>query len=109
MIQFKQTVSENILAFLDQTCPGHGLDTAQLCAMFEYPPDNTLGDLAFPCFKLSRIMRKAPPQIAAAIAESLISPVIKKAEPVNGYLNIFMADDYLTSNVLRRIEEQGER
>ncbi|MBO5109999.1 MAG: arginine--tRNA ligase [Clostridia bacterium] len=109
MIHFKQTVSENILAFLDQACPNHGLDTDQLCAMFEYPPDNSLGDIAFPCFKLSRIMRKGPPQIAAAIAESLHSEVIKKAEPVNGYLNIFMSDDYLTSGVLARIEEQGEK
>lgn len=109
MIQFKQTVADSILAFLNSACPEHGLNNEQICAMFEYPPDPTLGDLAFPCFKLSRIMRKGPPQIAAAIAAAIESDVIKKAEPVNGYLNIFMSDDYLTTKVLDRIETQGDK
>ena len=30
----------------------------------EYPPDTAMGDLAFPCFKLSRTLRAAPPVIA---------------------------------------------
>lgn len=109
MIQFKQAVSKGILDIISSICPEHGLTEEQLCGMFEYPPDTSLGDIAFPCFKLSRVMRKAPSQIALIIAENLKCDIIKKAEPVNGYLNIFMADSYLTGDVLPRIEKQGEK
>lgn len=34
----------------------------------ETPPDPKLGDLGFPCFKLSKSLRKAPPVIAQEIA-----------------------------------------
>ena len=38
---------------------------AELAGVLEYPPDQTLGDLAFPCFRYARLLRMAPPKIAA--------------------------------------------
>ena len=38
-------------------------------SMLEYPPDSKMGDLSLPCFKLSKSLRKAPPAIAADIAD----------------------------------------
>ena len=32
--------------------------------LLEYPPDKEMGDIALPCFKLSKTLRKAPPVIA---------------------------------------------
>lgn len=40
-------------------------------AELEVPPDPKLGDFALPCFKMAKAMRKAPPQIAQAIAADL--------------------------------------
>ena len=39
--------------------------------MVEVPQDTSMGDYAFPCFKLAKQLRKAPPLIAKGIAESL--------------------------------------
>ena len=44
------------------------LPIADIEALMETPPDKTLGDFAFPCFKLARKLRKAPPMIAQDIA-----------------------------------------
>ena len=80
----------------------------ELSLMLEYPPDDNMGDLALPCFKLSRTLRRAPVQIAAALCECLqdLAPVAK-AEAVNGYLNITLAGEYLLGNVLAEILEKG--
>ena len=43
---------------------GQSLDG--LAQMLEQPPNPDLGDYAFPCFKLAKTLRKAPPAIAGA-------------------------------------------
>ncbi|HEY8376707.1 MAG TPA: arginine--tRNA ligase [Nannocystis sp.] len=48
-----------------------GLSEDDVAQSLAAPPDPALGDLAFPCFKLARALRKAPPQIAAEIAAAL--------------------------------------
>ena len=85
-------------------------EVADLSAMLEYPPDEAMGDLALPCFKLSRTLRRAPVQIAAALADCLAGTVcVEKAEAVNGYLNITVSKEYLISNVLSGILAAGEK
>ena len=84
-------------------------EASELVGMLEYPPDDTMGDLALPCFKLSRTLRRAPVQIAAALAECLSDiPCVEKAEAVNGYLNITVSKEYLVSTVLSGILSAGE-
>ncbi|MBE6604278.1 MAG: arginine--tRNA ligase [Ruminococcaceae bacterium] len=96
---------EGIAALGAPTTP----DVADLVAMLEYPPDEAMGDLALPCFKLSRTLRRAPVQIAVALCEALNGlEVIERAEAVNGYLNITVARSYLVDNVLSGILAAGE-
>ena len=33
-------------------------------SLIEIPPEQEMGDFAFPCFKLAKTMRTAPPRIA---------------------------------------------
>lgn len=40
-------------------------------AMIEQPPDPKLGDYAFPCFSLAKLLRKGPPLIAKDLAERI--------------------------------------
>ena len=108
MNNFKNTVASDLLSCISELSADISLTKEDILDMFEYPPDSSLGDIAFPCFKLSRILRKAPPIIAKEISESLKSDVISKAEAVNGYLNIFVSNEYLLSNVLFKIEEEKE-
>ena len=109
MFNFKNTVASDLLNCIKKLSSDITLTKEDVMSMFEYPPDSTLGDIAFPCFKLSRILRKAPPVIAKEISESFSSDVISKAEAVNGYLNIFVSNDYLIKDVLLEIEEKGEK
>ena len=107
MNNFKNKVANDLLSCISKIATTE-LTKEDVLGMFEYPPDSSLGDIAFPCFKLSRILRKAPPVIAKEIASDFSSDVVSSVEAVNGYLNIFVSNDYLIKNVLFKIEEERE-
>ena len=109
MNNFKNLVAKDLLNCLKSISPELELTQDDLISMFEYPPDSSLGDIAFPCFKLSRIFRKAPPVIAKEIEEKFSSNVVSKAQAVNGYLNIFVDNSYLIKNVLFEIESKRDK
>ena len=109
MHNFKNTVAKDLLNCLTGISAEINLSIEDILSMFEYPPDSSMGDIAFPCFKLSRILRKAPPMIAKEISEKFSSCVISKVEAVNGYLNIFVSNEYLINNVLLEIEDKKEK
>ena len=76
----------------------------------EYPPDSAMGDLAFPCFKLSRTLRAAPPVIASKLHEKLSSKLpegISEVRTAGGYLNFVIDDRYLADTIVREIAEKG--
>ena len=86
------------------------LNAQDVAAMLEYPPDSNMGDLAFPCFKLSKALRRSPVQIATTLCEALTADeVIGKIEAVNGYLNIKISDNYLGTTVVPEILAKGAR
>lgn len=82
------------------TAAGGAIDAAELCAALEYPPSAELGDLAFPCFRLSKTMRKAPPAIAAELAEKFSCPAVGRVQVAGGYLNLFLDKEYLVRHIL---------
>ncbi len=84
------------------------LNAQDVAAMLEYPPDSNMGDLAFPCFKLSKVLRRSPVQIAAALTELLNDSAIDTVEAVNGYLNIKISNTYLSQNVIPEILDKKE-
>ena len=99
----KESLS-NALAPLCQT------DAGELTEWFEIPRKADMGDLAFPCFRLSRSMRKAPPVIAAELKERLVLPVgVAKAEAVGGYLNFFVDAAAKASSVLGKVLAERDR
>ena len=42
-----------------------------LADRIEQPPDETMGDYAYPCFTLAKALRKPPPKIAGELAKSI--------------------------------------
>lgn len=82
------------------------LSAQEVYSMLEYPPDTSMGDIALPCFKLSKTLRKAPPVIAGALAQALGQSGVQgisKAEAAGGYLNFTVADSYLSEQLLENI------
>ncbi len=84
---FKE-LSQLIHQALSAAFEGHGLEVNDIYQMLGEPPNLDMGHLAFPCFTLAKTARKAPPQIAAAIAEKLgPSDIVAKAQVQGPYLN----------------------
>ena len=66
------------------------LDINEVSNAIEIPPDKKMGDYAFPCFKLAKVLRKAPPVIAQEILEKIQKPdFISNIEVKGAYLNFF--------------------
>jgi len=77
------------------------MDSKQIYDILELPPNPEMGDLALPCFKLSKIMRRSPVQIAQELADKLQgAEYIERAEAVSGYLNIFYDRNVFIKEVL---------
>ena len=110
MLIIKQKIAERLADGIQNMGVAEAPAAAEIAAMLEYPPDPTMGDLALPCFRLSRALRRAPVQIAASLVDCLTGlDCVAHAEAVNGYLNITVANGYLTDTVLTGILEQGAR
>ena len=109
MQTIKKRIAERILAGVRMVNPDTALTADEIAGMLEYPPDPAMGDLAFPCFRLSRELRRSPIQIATALKEDLADETIGSVEVAGGYLNIRIANAYLGGTVVPEILEKGER
>ncbi len=108
MQKIKKMIAAKLAAGIAALGAPDALSECELALMLEYPPDENMGDLALPCFKLSRTLRRSPVQIAAALCDVLQdTPCVEKAEAVNGYLNIAISNEYLAKNVMGEIFEKG--
>ncbi len=85
------------------------IDVASLESYIEVPPNTELGDFAFPCFKLAKELKKAPPMIANELKEQLSEDeVISKIDVVGGYLNFFINKSAFVKNVLTDVLAKGD-
>ncbi len=76
----------------------------------EIPPQKDMGDFAFPCFKLARVLRAAPPKIAQDLMDNIQVPdFIAKVCVVGGYLNFFVDAQKRAEAVLADIDAKGEK
>lgn len=100
-MDYKQELSQLI-------APAAGISAEEAFSLIEIPGDETLGDLAFPCFRLAKTLRKPPAAIAADIAGSLKLPAsISKANAVGAYINFFLDRRQFIQNTLAEVNKQG--
>ncbi len=99
MKNFKQIIAKQISKTIE-------INAKELEGYIETPKDSKNGDYAFPCFRLAKELRKAPPAIASEIKEKL-EPVeeIEKVEVAGGYLNFFINKSTLAEEVLGEISK----
>ena len=83
----KQTAAELVSAAAGELFAPATLTADDVREMLEYPPDGAMGDLALPCFKLSKSLRRSPMEIASKLAERISHPAFASVEAVGGYLN----------------------
>ncbi len=109
ILQIKSTIADAILAGIRSIAPESDMTAADVVSLLEYPPDPAMGDLALPCFKLAKTLRRSPVQIAATLAPLVSGESIDRAEAVNGYLNIYLSGEYLASKLLPQILAEKEQ
>ena len=109
MLTLKKKTSE-LLASAVSDAFGEGLLSAsEIFEMLEYPPDRNMGDIALPCFRLSKSLRKAPPMIAAALAERIECNEFSQVAAMGGYLNFKISPTAFASRVVADIRAGGEK
>ena len=97
MIDYNELIAEKIANAIN-------LDKNEIKQYIEIPPQNDMGDFAFPCFKLAKTLRKSPVQIADDIKEKISEDeYIKKIETKSGYLNFYINNTKLVEEVLEEI------
>lgn len=66
---YKERIAAALNSLVDAAGSNDRIDAEQIVA--EIPPKPELGDIGFPMFPFAKILRKAPPQIAAFIVEKI--------------------------------------
>ncbi len=103
MIDFKKTIAKSIAEAIK-------IDEKELETYIEIPKDTNNGDYAFPCFRLAKELKKAPPMIANDIKNNIKidEKFIEKVEVAGGYLNFYIQQSVMVKDVLEEIANQEE-
>ena len=101
-MDFKKYIAE-------KTAPLCAMEESALYNLLEKPKDETMGDIAFPCFTLSKTLRKAPNMIASELKDKIgTGDVIEKVCQVGGYLNFFLSRKGFAKSLIGEIDAAGE-
>lgn len=107
----KQSLAGLISAAIEDCYAGiAGLPSSDdILGFIEIPPERDMGDYAFPCFRLSRALHAAPPQIAQTLAGAISAPELCEAKQQGGYLNFFLNRGNFAQKTLDAVISAGER
>ena len=106
---FKDQVAQALAVSIEALAGNAVLTAEDIGNMLEYPPDPAMGDLALPCFRLSKTLRRSPVQIAAQLSEQVSCACVARIAAVNGYLNFYLSEDVLCDTVVGEILQKGEK
>lgn len=102
MVDYKELIA----ALIAQTV--ESATTEEIKDFIEIPGDEKMGDYAFPCFRLAKVMRKAPPAIAKEIGEAIgTADIFEKVETINGYVNMHIKREGFMDKLIAEIQEKG--
>ena len=103
MINFKQEIAKIISDITN-------IDLKEIEGYIEIPPDSNMGDYAFPCFKLAKELKKAPPVIANELKEKIDdnNEILEAVNVVGGYLNFYINKELLIKTTIEELNEKNE-
>ncbi len=100
MFDFKEYISNKILEVIDNSEMELDLEN-----LIEKPKDSKNGEYSFPCFLLSKVLKKAPQMIAEEIKANIKfdSKIVNKVDVIGGYVNIHINAEFLATEVLTEV------
>ena len=101
IIDYKEQIA-NLIA--ERAGEKIGLAADEISDLIEIPTDRSMGDYAFPCFRLAKQLRKAPQIIAAELADDMgDSALIESSIAVNAYVNFMLKRENFIRDTLHEI------
>lgn len=102
-MDYKLEIAKKINGFVD-------MELDKVIELIEIPPQTNMGDYAFPCFQLARVMRKSPNMIAIELSGKVKADnIVEKAEAVGGYVNFFVNKKEYIKLMVQEVLEKGEK
>ena len=103
MINFKQEIAKIISNITN-------IDLKEIEGYIEIPPDSNMGDYAFPCFRLAKELKKAPPVIANELKEKIDdnNEILEAVNVVGGYLNFYINKELLIKTTIEELNKKSE-
>ena len=100
MINFINKIALSIAQVID-------MNVNEIESFIEIPKDKNNGDYAFPCFRLAKQLKKAPPIIAEEIKQKIQidEQYISKVEIVGGYLNFYINKHLQVEELLKHLQK----
>lgn len=80
-----------------------GLDAKVIEDLIEIPPKPEMGDYVVPCFKLSKVLKKAPNVIAEEFKNFISVEGFERIENLGPYLNFFVDKGIFSKNIIDEI------
>ena len=109
MLVLKRKTAKLLNEVLKERFGADLLTEGEIFEMLEYPPDKNMGDLALPCFKLSKSLRRSPVDIAKTVAEAIECNEFSSISAMGGYLNFKIDPKAFVSRVLSTVKNEGAR
>jgi arginyl-tRNA synthetase len=100
-LDYKKLISEILSKHIE-------MDLEAIESLIEIPPKPDMGDFAFPCFKLSKSMKKAPNIIALELKEQFPLEGFERVEAFGPYLNIFAHKASFVKTTIENILKEGD-
>ncbi|NMD38050.1 MAG: arginine--tRNA ligase [Christensenellaceae bacterium] len=82
-------------------------DENTILEFIEVPPNKEMGDYAFPCFRLSKALKKSPQLIAEELAKHIVDES-SEAKSLGGYLNFFLQRENFAKKTIEELGKKGE-
>ncbi|MFC1800652.1 arginine--tRNA ligase, partial [Nanoarchaeota archaeon] len=74
------------------------------------PPKPDMGDYAFPCFTLTKKLKKSPNEIAQDLCKNIkLEDPIKEVKVIGPFLNFYINKNILAKDILTQIAKEKEK
>ena len=106
-MDFKLEITKLISSALKNK--GFEVDEKAILENVEIPKEKQNGDYSYPCFRLSKELRKSPIEIANLIKEEINveDSNVSKIEVINGFLNFYVNKAKIVEQVIESFNKQG--
>ncbi|MCR6515155.1 MAG: arginine--tRNA ligase [Clostridium sp.] len=99
-MDYKELIAERIKDNVE-------LNVEDIKKLIEIPPKSEMGDYAFPCFQLAKVMRKAPNMISEEIAGKINREGFENVKAFGPYVNFFVDKASFSKETIETILKEG--